>query len=143
MPLRGRPRWRSETEPTTIEVGYLNSKKKEYAIEERPTTGTLYATFTCGVELVEWRGASIASITPALRTIHEGESLSFKPLQHAGFQGGSEVVMEEQVNGGGFHPIAFEDEGVISPVEAQIAIKGSASGKKPAVFQIKTKKKKM
>jgi len=138
-----------KTVPTTLELGYINAKKKQIAVglEERPTSGTLYAKFECGTELVEWRGATIAALSPINKTIKEGSSLtadvnvgSTGKDEVTHFEGGPQAVMEEQVNGGGFHEIAFQDEATLSPAEGSIKVKGK--GTAPPQFELKSKKPK-
>jgi hypothetical protein len=142
------------TEPTTLELGYVNAKKKEVGIEERPTTGTLYAEFTCGANTVEIHGAHIGLVTPANKTIKAGESLTIEnaistatgrdAITH--FEHGPETMLEEQVTGEGFlheegvHDAVIEDPGTFAPEEGTVKIK--ANGKTAPQFEIKEKKAK-
>ncbi|HEV3047414.1 MAG TPA: hypothetical protein VGY13_08650 [Solirubrobacteraceae bacterium] len=144
----GEPAGIVQTQPTTLELGYIDAKKKEVGIEERPTTGTLYEEFTCGENTVQVRGAHIGRIGPANKTIKAGGALTDENAIAPGtehdaithFEGGPETVLEVQVNGAGFHATPFEDPGKISIEGATLEVK--AGGKKLPLFEIKEPKKK-
>ena len=134
------------SEPVVQEFGYINAKRKEVGLEERPASGTLYAQFTCGLNIVELRGALIGAVTPVNKTIGPGSSLNDEvaindetgkdKITH--FEHGPVAVMEMQVNEEGFQEVAIEDPGALEPENATIKIK--ANGKKPPEFEIKTSK---
>lgn len=134
-----------KTAPLTTALGYLNRKGKQVGFEVYPTGGGLYASFTCGMSVVEWRGGLVYALTPANKVVKEGSALSIKTVPGAKLEGlpeGAEpaIVMEEQVNGGGFHPTEFVDEGEMAPVGMTVKVK--ANGKTTPGLVVKEKKKK-
>jgi hypothetical protein len=143
----GEPEGVVKTEPTTLEVGWINRKAKQVGLEERPTEGGLLASMQCGEQSVELRGSYIGVVAPANKTIKAGEHLTDQVRVNAitgmdevtHFEGGPPAVMEEQVNGGGFHEVPVEDSGTLEPENATLKIKASA---KLVEFQIKEKKPK-
>ncbi len=135
-----------KTEPTTLEVGNLNEKKKELGIEERPTTGSTYAKFSCGKNEVVLRGALIGKVSPVDKKTKAGGDLTDEVLissakeVYTHFEGGTTpAVMELQINGGAFSEVPVSDKSTIAPTgTATLEVK---AGKKP-VFEITDKIKK-
>jgi len=110
-----------KTKPVTAELGFINKAKGEVGLEERPTTGTALATFTCAKTTIEVRGGVIGSITPINKaTTSEGltETIALKEGKQAitKFEGGPTSVLEAQVNGGGYHEVAVESTGHLTVV---------------------------
>ncbi|MGO9319462.1 MAG: hypothetical protein ACLQBY_01475 [Solirubrobacteraceae bacterium] len=110
-----------KTEPLTAEFGWINKAKGEVGLLERPThEGGLIAEFTCGENVVEFRGGVIGPITPINKKVYAGEQLTHNLTPVEGkqavtkFEGGPTTELELQVNGRGFEPAAIEDLGKLT-----------------------------
>src|ERR1700676_265224 len=58
-----------KTVPTIQELGWIDKAKGEVGLEERPAKGTILATFTCGKNTVELRGADVGAVAPINKAI--------------------------------------------------------------------------
>ncbi len=131
----GEPEGVVETEPVTEELGWINKKKKEVGLEERPTTGDVYARFACGPEAVEMRGGVIGALTPVKKIIKAGGSLTDLVTRTEGgeqaiskFEGGPKTGLEYQVDGGGFQEAPTTDPSTITVSGGTLEVK---AGKTP------------
>jgi hypothetical protein len=143
----GEPAGVVKTHPTTLELGWISRKSKTVGLEERPTSGTAYAEYTCGKDTIELRGAHIGVLGGINKTISPGQFVTDEvSISETGrdsvlrFEGGPETFLEAQVDGGGFHEVAIADPGRIGVEEGTFKVK--ASGKGPPEFLIKEKAKK-
>lgn len=138
------------TNAMTYQLGYINAKRKEVGIEERPTSGTLVAKFTCGENTVELRGGVIGKLAKVKGTVKEGATVANEVTVNAEtgknvvthFEHGPEVVMEESVNGSSFKEVPWEDSGKISVTGGTFKIKTAKTGPEFVVKATKPKKEK-
>jgi hypothetical protein len=102
-----------KTVPLTLELGWINKAKGEVGLEERPTTGELYAHFICGPEtgggtLVRVKGGVIGTITPINKKILPGDSYTWVAVENketgkqtvTKFEGGPTVEREVKIGAG-------------------------------------------
>jgi len=125
-----------ETEPLVYKLGWLNHEKGEVGLAEEPGKGTLLAKFECGEgTTVELRGGMIGRLSPTDEPIGEGGELfddvavneETKQAVYRHLEGDEPLVLEMQVNEGGFREVGIEDLGIFSPTDGTLEVKTSGS----------------
>jgi hypothetical protein len=137
------------TEPMVMGTGWINAKRKEVGLREQPAKGTLVAAFDCGLNTYEIRGSVVGALSPVNKVVgaKEGLSVAIAINPETGrdavthLEGGPESVLEIQENGEGFHEVAIEDPGTLSPAEGTTIEVKAGSPKKQPELVIKQAKK--
>lgn len=132
------------TEPMTYELGWIEKATNEVGLEERPTSGSLVARFTCGLdeEPKEIRGSVIGVLTPINKkvTVLNDEVAQTEGVQDvAHFEGSPTPVSREILSMGGFWPSGVSDPGTFKIEGATIEV---AANKKALEFVTQETKRK-
>jgi len=133
------------TNPEIETLGWIDKAKDEVGLEERAKKKKgLLASFTCGSNTIELRGAVVGRLTPINTRVLPGEHfVSDFAITETGEQvyesleGLPAVSIELQMNKDGFHRIGWGERGELS---SEIPYEVSTASGTPRFVKIKVKK---